>query len=128
MKLALFLRSLLRVAVAGMVLAAVPADAQPFQGKRFPGGGGPRMGAPMDARPFMRERPPAPMPGPAPGMARRGGNCFAIGQQIAAQNGGQLANATAAMRGGQPVCIIVVLVPGRGGERPRRSEFVVPAG
>ena len=31
-------------------------------------------------------------------------------------------------RGGQQVCVIVVLVPGKDGQRPRRSEIVVPMG
>jgi hypothetical protein len=53
-------------------------------------------------------------------------DCYAIGQQIAAQNGGTLARATQAERGGQSVCVIVVLVPGKDGQRPRRQEFVVP--
>ncbi|SFP73012.1 hypothetical protein SAMN03159463_04777 [Mesorhizobium sp. NFR06] len=55
-------------------------------------------------------------------------DCYAIGQQVAAQNGGTLAKATQATRGGQQVCVIVVLVPGKDGQRPRRSEIVVPAG
>ncbi|NUS22523.1 MAG: hypothetical protein HOQ25_22500 [Mesorhizobium sp.] len=55
-------------------------------------------------------------------------DCYAIGQQVAAQNGGTLAKASQATRGGQPVCVIVVLVPGKDGQRPRRSEIVVPAG
>lgn len=87
------------------------------------------MGPPMDARPFQRERPPRVAPGPAPAPSMRpggGGNCFAVGQRIAAQNGGQLANANVSVRGGQRVCVVVVLVPGRGGERPRRQEFAVP--
>ena len=54
-------------------------------------------------------------------------DCYAIGQQVAAQNGGQLARASASNRGGQQVCVIVVLVPGKDGKRPRRAEFVVPA-
>jgi hypothetical protein len=54
-------------------------------------------------------------------------DCYGIGQQIAAQNGGQLANVREANRGGQTVCVIVVLVPGRDGGRPRRQEFTVPA-
>lgn len=54
------------------------------------------------------------------------GDCYAIGQQIAAQNGGTLAMATPEDRGGQRVCVIVVLVPGQDGQRPRRAEFVVP--
>lgn len=54
-------------------------------------------------------------------------DCYGIGQQIAAENGGQLANVRQANRGGQPVCVIVVLVPGKDGGRPRRQEFTVPA-
>ncbi|MDX8481168.1 hypothetical protein RFN28_22285 [Mesorhizobium sp. VK24D] len=53
-------------------------------------------------------------------------DCYAIGQQVAAQNGGTLAKASQATRGGQQVCVIVVLVPGKEGQRPRRSEIVVP--
>lgn len=54
-------------------------------------------------------------------------DCYSIGQQIAAENGGQLANVREANQGGQPVCVVVVLVPGKDGGRPRRQEFVVPA-
>ncbi|MCO5063108.1 MAG: hypothetical protein M9924_01700 [Rhizobiaceae bacterium] len=54
-------------------------------------------------------------------------DCYAIGQRVAAQNGGTLARATLSNQGGQPVCVIVVLVPGKDGQRPRRAEFVVPA-
>ena len=53
-------------------------------------------------------------------------DCYALGQQVAAQNGGTLAKASQSTQGGQPVCVIVVLVPGKDGERPRRSEIVVP--
>jgi hypothetical protein len=121
------LTSILRLMAVALVLSTGVADAQPFGGGGRPGEGRPRMAAPMDARPFQRERPPRVAPGPAPGMVQGGGgNCFAVGQQIAAQNGGQLANASMSVRGGRQVCVIVVLVPGRGGERPRRAEFVVP--
>ncbi len=70
--------------------------------------------------------------GPAPVSAQEQpivvaqADCYAVGQQIAAQNGGTLARATQANRGGQSVCVIVVLVPGKDGQRPRRQEFVVP--
>lgn len=53
-------------------------------------------------------------------------DCYAVGQQVAAQKGGTLAKASQSTQGGQPVCVIVVLVPGKEGERPRRSEVVVP--
>jgi predicted secreted Zn-dependent protease len=56
------------------------------------------------------------------------GDCYAIGMQQAAQVGGQLARATPEVRGGQQVCVIVVLMPARDGQRPRRSEIVVPMG
>ncbi|WP_246727686.1 hypothetical protein [Chelativorans sp. Marseille-P2723] len=55
-------------------------------------------------------------------------DCYAIGQRIAAQQGGRLARAAAESQGGNTVCRIVILVPGREGERPRRTELVVPAG
>ena len=54
-------------------------------------------------------------------------DCYAVGQRVASQNGGTLAKATLSSQGGQPVCVIVVLVPGKDGQRPRRAEFVVPA-
>lgn len=53
-------------------------------------------------------------------------NCHAVGQQIAAQHGGRLADASLEQRGGQSVCVIVVLVPGRDGQRPSRETIVVP--
>lgn len=55
-------------------------------------------------------------------------DCHAIGQRHAAQAGGQLARATPEVRDGQQVCVIVVLLPAKDGQRPRRSEIVVPAG
>jgi hypothetical protein len=70
----------------------------------------------------------------APGEAARrdktivaAADCYAIGQRVAQENGGTLARAQASEQGGQQVCVIVVLVPGKEGQRPRRAEFVVPA-
>jgi hypothetical protein len=54
-------------------------------------------------------------------------DCYAVGQRVAAQNGGTLARASAANQGGRAVCVIVVVVPARDGQRPRRMEVVVPA-
>src|SRR5262245_40453840 len=53
-------------------------------------------------------------------------NCYAIGEQVAVQNGGTLAKAAPSTQGGQPVCVVVILVPGKGGQRPRRVQLVVP--
>lgn len=55
-------------------------------------------------------------------------SCYAVGQQVASQKGGTLAKASQANRGGQQVCVIVILVPGKDGQRPRRTEIVVPQG
>lgn len=60
--------------------------------------------------------------------AQASGDCYALGAQYAAREGGQLARATPEIRGGQRVCVIVVLMPARDGQRPRRKEIVVPAG
>lgn len=54
------------------------------------------------------------------------GDCYAVGQSVAADSGGKLLKASAETRGGERVCRIVVRVPGKDGERPRRAEFVVP--
>lgn len=54
-------------------------------------------------------------------------DCYAVGERVAAENGGQLARASSSNQGGRTVCVVVVLVPGRDGERPRRQEFVIPA-
>ena len=55
-------------------------------------------------------------------------DCYSIGEQVAAQYGGTLARAKSSTQGGQPVCVIVVLVPGKDGQQPRRTEVVVPQG
>jgi hypothetical protein len=55
-----------------------------------------------------------------------GSDCYAIGEQVARDNGGELANAMADTQDGQPVCRIIVLVPSQDGGRPKRREFVVP--
>ncbi|WP_244423594.1 hypothetical protein [Nitratireductor pacificus] len=60
-------------------------------------------------------------------VAQSGADCYSVGSRVAAENGGQLVQATAEQRGGQTVCRIVVVIPGDGGQRPKRAEFVVPA-
>ncbi len=53
-------------------------------------------------------------------------NCNAIAQQMAAQYGGK-ARATLQNRGGQQVCVVVIVVEGKNGQRAQRIEQVVPA-
>jgi len=52
-------------------------------------------------------------------------SCAAIGQQMAASQGGTLVRA-APVQGGR-ACNIVIVVPARNGERSRRIEMTVPA-
>ncbi len=84
------------------------------------------MAAGMGVSPAMAGTPPVPDVAMAERVTLVAGDCYAIGQQVAAQKGGQLAAARAATKGGQSVCVIVVLVPGKNGQRPKRQEFVVP--
>ena len=53
-------------------------------------------------------------------------DCFAVGQDKAAEMGGTLAKAKPDEEGGAPVCRLVIVVPGAEGERPKRVEVTVP--
>lgn len=53
-------------------------------------------------------------------------DCHAVGERVAAEMGAQLARAVPDVRNGQDVCVVVVLQSGQSGERPRRTEVVVP--
>ena len=53
-------------------------------------------------------------------------DCFAIGQDKAAELGGTLAKAKPDTDGGAPVCRLVIVVPGKDGKRPKRVEVTVP--
>ena len=54
-------------------------------------------------------------------------DCSAVGRQVADSQGGTLARATSVVQNGKEVCVVVVLIPGKDGERPRRVEVAVPA-
>jgi hypothetical protein len=69
------------------------------------------------------EAPDTPVP-----FVNASADCYAIGQQIATREGGTLYNASAETRGGQRVCILVIVKPGGPGERPRRVERVEVVG
>ena len=53
-------------------------------------------------------------------------SCNAVGQQEAAKHGGTLQSVQAQDRGGQTVCVGVIIVQGKNGERGRRINFEVP--
>lgn len=52
-------------------------------------------------------------------------DCHSVGTAKAAQVGGKLAKATPRKVNGKDVCVVVVLVPGKDGQRPRRTEYVI---
>jgi hypothetical protein len=64
---------------------------------------------------------------PADHVVTVAADCYAVGMRVAQQEGGQLAKATPESRGGGTVCVVVVVVPAKDGQRPRRKEVVVPA-
>ena len=55
-------------------------------------------------------------------------DCWAQGQQYAAENNGTLTKANLTNKNGKAVCELVVLVPGQDGARPKRLEKTVKAG
>ena len=55
-------------------------------------------------------------------------DCYTIGEQQAAAQDGTLAAANDAVQNGQPVCRVIIVVPGQNGERPKRVEIIVPKG
>lgn len=77
--------------------------------------------------PVMSASLPMVVPHKADLVVAAADDCAAAGQRVAAAQGGTLTKATPAVQGGRKVCVIVVLVPGRDGERPRRVEVAVPA-
>jgi hypothetical protein len=53
-------------------------------------------------------------------------DCYAVAEQMAQQSGGTVAKATPVTQDGQPMCRIVILIPGQDGEPPLREEVYVP--
>jgi hypothetical protein len=53
-------------------------------------------------------------------------DCYAVGEELAQQNGGTVAKAVPVTQDGQAMCRIVLLIAGAEGERPRREEILVP--
>lgn len=53
-------------------------------------------------------------------------DCSGAASQVVGQTGGQLLSASAQTQGGQTVCVITVLVPGSGNERPKKVTVSVP--
>ena len=59
-------------------------------------------------------------------IVRTAGDCAGAANQVVGQTGGQLLSASSQTQGGQAVCVITVLVPGNGNERPKKVTITVP--
>ncbi|MEM5473423.1 hypothetical protein WNZ14_16955 [Hoeflea sp. AS60] len=59
-------------------------------------------------------------------IVRIAADCGGAASQVVGQTGGQLLSASAQTQGGQVVCVITVLVPGNGNDRPKKVTVSVP--
>ena len=59
-------------------------------------------------------------------IVRTAGDCSGAASKVVGQTGGQLLSASANTSGGQTVCVITVLVPGNGNDRPKKVTVSVP--
>ena len=72
-------------------------------------------------------------PGPLTVLQRTGdgpyevaaGDCSDAGSKAASQTGGQVLSVSSRQQGGQTVCIVTVLVPGKDGGRPRKQTVTI---
>ncbi|WP_299870602.1 hypothetical protein [uncultured Hoeflea sp.] len=75
----------------------------------------------------MTPMPALQVPGAGEAEIRRVAvDCSGAAAQVVSQTGGQLLSASAQSQGGQAVCVITVLVPGTGSERPKKVTISVP--
>ncbi|KQT88560.1 hypothetical protein ASG48_02070 [Aurantimonas sp. Leaf443] len=52
-------------------------------------------------------------------------DCSGAASQAASQTGGQVLSVSPRQQGGQTVCVVTVLVPGKDGGRPRRQTVTI---
>ncbi|MET3589392.1 hypothetical protein ABID23_000469 [Bartonella silvatica] len=53
--------------------------------------------------------------------------CAKVGKEVAAQENGVFVNSKSIVQDGRDMCMIVVVVPARNGEKLRRVEVLMPA-
>jgi hypothetical protein len=89
---------------------------------------GTTLGTALGLSVFVATAPYASSPAVDGPILVQGADCYAIGEQEAATQGGTLASASDAVKNGQPVCRVILVIPGQNGERPKRVEIIVPKG
>ena len=77
---------------------------------------------------FLAAAPVSVLPAKKNLVLAQAADCYAIGEQQAAAQGGTLASANDAVQNGAPVCRVIIVVPGQNGARPKRVEIIVPKG
>ncbi|MBO0904929.1 hypothetical protein [Jiella sonneratiae] len=102
------LRPLLAFAVT-IGLMAGPARAHEALGSGIGTGGGLDRGAAATERPLLLAA----------------GDCSGAASRAARQTGGQVLSVSTQTQGGQTVCVVTVLVPGKGDQRPRKQTVTI---
>lgn len=59
-------------------------------------------------------------------IVKASADCNVIGEKVAEEQGGRLSRVSTSLQNAQPVCVVVVIIPAKEGERPRRVEVAVP--
>ena len=52
-------------------------------------------------------------------------DCSGAASRAARQTGGQVLSVSTQSQGGQTVCVVTVLVPGKGNQRPRKQTITI---
>mgnify|MGYP003644710618 CR=1 FL=1 len=102
-----FLRTIVALALA-FGLAAEPAMA-------YVGGAGVLGATVTGSGPGHREAP----------TLMAAADCSGAASRAARQTGGQVLSVSTQTQGGQTVCVVTVLVPGKGNQRPRKQTVTI---
>lgn len=60
-----------------------------------------------------------------PGVLIAAADCSSAASRAARQTGGQVLSVSTQNQGGQTVCVVTVLVPGKGNQRPRKQTVTI---
>ncbi|MCB8836088.1 hypothetical protein [Aurantimonas sp. VKM B-3413] len=74
--------------------------------------------------PFAGEATERSAPGPAL-LRMAAGDCSGAAARAESQTGGKVLSVSTQQQGGQMVCVVTVLVPAQGGERPRKKTVTI---
>ena len=120
------LASIVTILIVGAapIAAAAPAAAQlldsPFSGRGIGSGFG------LDVSPGLGLRlERGPRRNGEGAFETAAASCSGAAEQAAAQTGGQVLSVSSREQGGQTVCVVTLLVPGKEGGRPRKTTVTI---